>query len=45
MTLFKCGRTSVETVIVPGHPLSAIDDTNIQQIETAFLEDRRVTEH
>ena len=41
---FKYGRTSVWKVTIPGHPLSAIDDTNIQQIKTAFLEDRRVTE-
>ena len=45
---FKCGRTSVETVPIPipipGHPLSAIDDAIIQQIETAILEDRRLTE-
>ena len=34
---FKCGRTSVETVPIPGHPA-------IQQVETAILEDRRVTE-
>ena len=34
----------VETVPNSGHPLSAIDDATIQQIETAILEDRRVTE-
>ena len=41
----KCGHTSVETVPIPGHPMSAIDDANIQQIETSILEDRRVREH
>ena len=30
---------------IPGHPLSAIDDATIQQIETDILEDRCVTEH
>ena len=33
---FKCGRTSVETVPIPGHP-------TIQQVETAILENHRVT--
>ena len=42
---FKCGCTSVETVPIPGHPLSAFDDATIQQIETAILEDHRITEH
>ena len=42
--LFKCSRTSVETVPIHGQPLSAIEDAIIQQIETAMLEDRRVTE-
>ena len=41
---FKCGRTSVETVLIPGHSLSAINDPTIQQILTAILEDRRVTD-
>ena len=41
---FKCGRTSVERVPIPGHPLSAIDDATIQQIETAILKDCQVTE-
>ena len=41
---FKCGHASVEMVPIPGHPLSAIDDATIQQIETAILEDRCVTE-
>ena len=41
---FKCGRTSVANVPIPGHPLSSIDDATIQQIETAILEDPRVTE-
>ena len=26
---FKCRRTSVETVPIPGHPLSAIDDAPV----------------
>ena len=30
---FKSGRTSVEMVPIPGHPLSAIDDATIQQID------------
>ena len=41
---FKCNCTSVETFPIPGHPMSAIDDATIQQIETAIWEDRRVTE-
>ena len=41
---FQCGCTSVETVPIPGHAMSAIDDATIQQIETTILEDRRVTE-
>ena len=41
---FKCGHTSVEKVPIPGHPLSAMDDASIQQVETAILEDRCVTE-
>ena len=38
------GWMPVETVPNPEHPLSAIGDATIQQIETAILEDRRVTE-
>ena len=34
----------METVPIPKHPLSSIDDDTIQQIETAILEDRCVTE-
>ena len=34
---FKWGRTPVEMVPIPGHPLSAIDDNTIQQIKTAIL--------
>ena len=41
---FKCRCTSVETVPIFGHPLSAIDDATIQQFETTIMEDRRVTE-
>ena len=41
---FKCGRTSVKTIPIPGHPLYAIYDATIQQIETDILEDRRVNE-
>ena len=41
---FKCGRTSVETVPIPGHPLFAIYDDTIQQSEIIILNDRRVTE-
>ena len=33
----KCGRTSVETVPIPGHPLSAIDNAKIQQILSAIF--------
>ena len=35
----------MKTVPIPGHPLSAMDDASIQQVETAILEDRCVTEH
>ena len=41
---FKYGRTSVGTVPKSGHPLSTIDDAILQLIETAILEDCRVTE-
>ena len=41
---FKYGGTSVEMVPIPGRPLSAIDDAILQQIDTAVLEARRVTE-
>ena len=34
----------MEMVPIPGRPLSAIDDAILQQIETAVLEARRVTE-
>ena len=40
---FKCRHTLVETVPIPGHPLSAIDDATIKQIWTAILEDRHIT--
>ena len=40
---FKCGRTSVETAAIPGHPHSAIDEDTIHQMETAILADRRIT--
>ena len=42
---FKCGRISVEMVPIPWRPQSAIDDATIQQIETAIMEDHRVTVH
>ena len=32
---FKCGRTSVETVPISRHPMSAIDDATIQKLVTA----------
>ena len=32
-------------VPIPVHPLSAVDNSTIQQIETAILEDRHVTGH
>ena len=41
---FKCSRTSVETTQIHWQPQYAIDDATIQQIETAILENRRVTE-
>ena len=42
---FKCGRTSVETVPFSGHPCPPLMMLGtIQQIETATLENRRVTE-
>ena len=41
---FKCGRTSVGTVSIPGHPLSAIDEATIQRSEASILEDHRVAE-
>ena len=51
MMLSNTGIVSSSVVIhlwklfpIPGHPLSAIDDTTIQQIEIAIFEDRRVTE-
>lgn len=40
---FKCGRTSVETAPIPGRPQSVIDEDTIRQVETAILEDRRIT--
>ena len=40
---YPCTCISVQTVPIPGHPLSAIDNTTIKQIETAILEDRLIT--
>ena len=40
---FKLGRKSVETAPRPGRPPSAIDEASVRQVETAILEDRRIT--
>ena len=41
---FKCRRTSEGTVPIHVHPLTAINDATIPQIETVILEDCCVTE-
>ncbi|XP_029646598.1 uncharacterized protein LOC115220588 [Octopus sinensis] len=40
---FKCGRTSVETALIPGRPHSAIDNGTIHNVEAVILDDRRIS--
>lgn len=40
---FRCSRRSVETAPIPGRSQSAIDEDIIHGVETAILEDCRIT--